>query len=98
MERYCLLWAGWGKHFAEKNKAYRFLLCGWFLANAITEWNGTNAEEGLEGLVQYRCVEALCLGYRYAMTRKACELALWNVKKGLLLLCGAEVGEMNETK
>jgi hypothetical protein len=29
------------------------------------------------------------------MTRKACVLALRNEEKELLLLCGAEVGEMN---
>ena len=38
----------------------------------------------------------MCLGYRDAMTRKACVMTLRNVEKELLLLCGAEVGEMNE--
>jgi hypothetical protein len=38
---------------------------------------------------------ALCIGYRDAMTRKACVMALRNAEKELLLLCGAEVGEMN---
>lgn len=35
------------------------------------------------------------MGYRDAMTRKACVMVLRNAEKELLLLCGAEVGEMN---
>ena len=38
------------------------------------------------------------VGLANAMTRKACVIALWNVKKELLLLCGAEVSEMNAAK
>ncbi len=41
------------------------------------------------------CVLALCYGYRDAMIRKACVYALRNAERELLLLCGAEVGEMN---
>jgi len=41
------------------------------------------------------CELAMWVGYRDAMTRKACVYALRNVEKELLLLCGAEVGEMN---
>ena len=37
----------------------------------------------------------MCIGYRDAMTRKACVMDLRNAEKELLLLCGAEVGEMN---
>ena len=44
------------------------------------------------------CELPLCFGYRDAMTRKANKYALWNVVKELLLLCGAEVSEMNVGK
>ncbi|MFN0082812.1 MAG: hypothetical protein ACKVOM_09870 [Ferruginibacter sp.] len=47
MELYCLLRVGWGKHAAEKNKAYRFQLCGGLKANAMTERNGTTTNSGL---------------------------------------------------
>jgi hypothetical protein len=50
------------------------------------------------GMSNPDCELAMCYGYRDAMTRKACVFALWNVEKELLLLCGAEVSEMNETK
>lgn len=42
------------------------------------------------------CALLMCYGYRDAMTRKANKYALRNVVKELLLLCGAEVSEMNE--
>jgi len=41
------------------------------------------------------CELAVWVGFRDALTRKACVYALRNVKKELLLLCCAEVGEMN---
>jgi len=47
------------------------------------------------GMSNPECVNDLCVGYRDAMTRKACVMALRNAEKELLLLCGAEVGEMN---
>ncbi|WP_161631484.1 hypothetical protein [Sediminibacterium sp. C3] len=47
------------------------------------------------GMSSPDCGMALCLGYRDAKTRKACVMALRNAEKELLLLCGAEVGEMN---
>jgi len=42
------------------------------------------------------CEFAMCFGYRDAMTRKACVMDLRNEVMELLLLCGAEVSEMNE--
>ena len=64
-------------------------------ANAMTERNGANVLAGLQWHEQYRCgkgyvcrlsgchdTESLCAGLR-------------NEGKELLLLCGAEVGEMN---
>lgn len=52
----------------------------------LAAWSGMSSPD---------CGMALCLGYRDAMTRKACVLALRNEERELLLLCGAEVGEMN---
>ena len=52
----------------------------------MVAWSGMSSPD---------CGMALCLGYRDAMTRKACVLALRNEERELLLLCGAEVGEMN---
>lgn len=52
----------------------------------LVAWSGMSSPD---------CGMALCLGYRDAMTRKACVMALRNAEKELLLLCGAEVGEMN---
>ena len=47
------------------------------------------------GMSNTECERIMCTGYRDAMTRKACVMALRNAEKELLLLCGAEVGEMN---
>ena len=47
------------------------------------------------GMSNPECGLALCIGYRDAMTRKACVFALRNEERELLLLYGAEVGEMN---
>lgn len=47
------------------------------------------------GMSKPECGKDLCAGNRDAMTRKACVMALRNAEKELLLLCGAEVGEMN---
>lgn len=52
----------------------------------LAAWSGMSSPD---------CGMALCLGYRDAMTRKACVMTLRNAEKELLLLCGAEVGEMN---
>jgi len=47
------------------------------------------------GMSRPDCEQAVWVGYRDAMTRKACVYALRKEEKELLLLCGAEVGEMN---
>ena len=52
----------------------------------ILTWSGMSIPDG--GL-------AMCIGYRDAMKRKACVMALRNAEKELVLLCGAEVSEMN---
>ena len=53
MERRCLSWDGWGKHFAGKNKAYGIQSCGGSRANAMTERNGANRFGGLEWHEQF---------------------------------------------
>ena len=52
----------------------------------LVSWSGMSIPD---------CELALCVGYWDARTRKACVYALRNVEKELLLLCGAEVGEVN---
>ncbi len=64
-------------------------------ANAMTERNGANVLGGLQWHEQYRCGK----GYVYRQsgchdTESLCA-GLRNEGKELLLLCGAEVGEMN---
>jgi len=54
LEPECLSWVGWGKHFAGKNKAYRFQSCGGSRANAMTERSGANRVGGMEWHEQSR--------------------------------------------
>ena len=79
----------------RKNKAYRFLIVGGLKANAMTECNGAMCWLACSGMSNPDCERALCVVNRDAMTWKACGFALRNGKKELLLLCGAEVSEMN---
>ena len=53
------------------------------------------ARVACSGMSNPDCALALCFSYRDAMTRKACVIDLRNEVMELLLLCGAEVGEMN---
>ena len=64
-------------------------------ANAMTERNGANVEGCLKWHEQSRmCKDYVCRLSGCHDTESLCS-GLWNEGKELLLLCGAEVGEMN---
>ncbi len=67
----------------------------WVLANAMTELNEAIALAGLQGHMTARmCYGFVCMVSGCHDTKSLCA-RLRNDRKEMLLLCGAEVGEMN---
>jgi len=63
----------------------------------LVAWSGMSSLlRSVGGFCNFSKNKSHCsVGKANAMTRKACVMALRNAEKELLLLCGAEVGEMN---
>ena len=64
-------------------------------ANAMTERNGANVLGGLQCHEQYRCSNGYVLRLSGCHDTESLCAGLWNEGMELLLLCGAEVGEIN---
>ena len=63
----------------------------------LAAWSGMSSLlRSVGGFCNFSKIKSHCSEEKAnAMTRKACVLALRNEERELLLLCGAEVGEMN---